>query len=80
MFRVFPSSSSISISDVTVHEGVCVCVCVCACVCVCVCVCACVRVCVCLTDLFRDSFIVTLLLVCWHNYCNVTVVRVHINW
>ena len=37
-----------------------------------------VCVCVCVCDLFRDTFIVTLLLVCWHNYCNVVGVR--INW
>ena len=47
-------------------------------VCVCVCVCVCVYVCVCLTDLFRDTFIITLLLVCWHNYCNVVRVRVNL--
>ena len=41
------------------------------------CVHAYVCACVCLTDIFRDTFVVTLLLEFWHNYCNV--VRVHIN-
>ena len=56
--------------------------CDCAWGCVCVCVhmheyvCACV--CVCLTNIFRDTFVVTFLLVCWRNYCNV--VGVCINW
>ena len=61
----------------TVHEDMCVRV-VCAHVYVCACACVHVCVCVCLTNIFRDTFVVNLLLVCWHNYCNV--VRECIKW
>ena len=75
-FHVFPFCSSIFISDVTVHEEVCVCARACAYI---VCVCVHVYVCVCVFNKYiRDTFVVTLLLVCWHNYCDV--VRVCINW